>query len=276
MMQGRLKRGQPPDLLKYYVQNSHRKPEDVWANWVLSGYPENIAALVIMPNDESNLDVRLKKLEAEINQSQGGPISQGSEQTKPTQTKQDKGFMARIKANLLLPFYILAVPWAQEIIDQAFFQGNWNLPLHPRSLDGLAGIFTAAFSHSGFAHLIGNSVAFVIFSWLILAKSKRDYWITFLIGWLGGSAVAWLVGPSAVHGLSGVVYTLFGYLLMIGWLEKRIMPLLISIFVLLNYGAFIWGVLPTQPLVAWWGHLIGLLLGMFAAYGVYREPDGGH
>jgi membrane associated rhomboid family serine protease len=59
---------------------------------------------------------------------------------------------------------------------------------------------------------------------------------------------------------------------MIGWLEKRVVPLLISVFVLLNYGAYIWGVLPTQPMVAWWGHLIGLLLGMFAAYGVYREP----
>ncbi len=228
-----------------------------------------------MPNDETNLDARLQQLEAEIHHGQERPLSQGSGQKKPAQPPQKKGLMASIKANALLPFYILAIPWAQEIIDQVFFQGNWNLPLHPRSLDGLVGIFTAAFSHSGFAHLIGNSIAFVIFSWLILAKSKRDYWITFWIGWLGGGAVAWLIGPNSVHGLSGVVYTLFGYLLMIGWLEKRIMPLLISLFVLLNYGAFIWGVLPTQPLVSWWGHLIGLLLGIFAAYGVYREPAKG-
>ena len=203
----------------------------------------------------------------------GVPVSQGTGPQQPANSPGKQGMVARIKANALLPFYILAIPWAQEIIDQVFFGGGWNLPLYPRTLEGLVGLFTAAFSHSGFPHLIGNSIAFVIFSWLILAKSRRDYWITFLIGWLGGGAVAWLVGPSPVHGLSGVVYTLFGYLLMIGWLEKRVVPLLISVFVLLNYGAYIWGVLPTQPLVAWWGHLIGLLLGMFAAYGVYREPS---
>lgn len=226
-----------------------------------------------MANHDPDLQARLRKLEAELNQPQGQPLSQGKEAQQPAKPPSTKGLLARVKANALLPFYILAIPWAQEIIDQVFFRGGWNLPLYPRSMEGLVGVFTAAFSHSGFPHLIGNTIAFVIFSWLILAKSKRDYWITFFIGWLGGGAVAWLVGPSPVHGLSGVVYTLFGYLLMIGWLEKRVVPLLISVFVLLNYGAFIWGVLPTQPLVAWWGHLIGLLLGLLAAYGVYREPS---
>ena len=226
-----------------------------------------------MANNDPDLQARLKKLEAELHRSPGAPLSQGKGSTPPAPKPQTKGLAAGIKANALLPFLILAVPWAQEMIDQIFFDGSWNLPLYPRSLEGLLGIFTAPFSHSGFAHLIGNSIAFVIFSWLILAKSKRDYWITFFIGWLGGGAVAWLVGPGPVHGLSGVVYTLFGYLLAIGWLEKRIVPLLISVFVLLNYGAFIWGILPMQPLVAWWGHLIGLLLGIFAAYGVYREPS---
>jgi len=226
-----------------------------------------------MANHDPDLQARLRKLEAEMNQSQGVPAAQGTGSQQPTKVSSSKGTAARIKANALLPFYILAIPWAQEIVDQVFFQGGWNLPLYPRSLEGIVGIFTAAFSHSGFPHLIGNSIAFVVFSWLILAKSRRDYWITFLIGWLGGGAVAWMVGPGPVHGLSGVVYTLFGYLLMIGWLEKRVMPLLISVFVLLNYGAYIWGVLPTQPMVAWWGHLIGLILGMFAAYGVYREPS---
>jgi membrane associated rhomboid family serine protease len=107
---------------------------------------------------------------------------------------------------------------------------------------------------------------------LILMKSRRDYFVTFCIGWLGGGVVSWLLGPTSVHGLSGVVYTLFGYLLVIGWLERRVVPLMISVFVLLNYSATLWGVLPTNPMVAWWGHLFGLLLGIFAAYGLYREP----
>lgn len=186
--------------------------------------------------------------------------------------KPDKGLLERWKGKAVLPLEILAVPWVQEIVDQVFFRGRWNLPVHPRSLDGIPGIFLSAFSHGNFAHLIGNSIAFTLFSWLILAKSKRDYWITFCIGWIGGGFANWLLGPQSAHGLSGVVYTLFGYLLVIGWLEKRFGSLLISVFVLINYSAFIWGVFPTQPMVAWWGHLFGFILGIFAAYGVYREP----
>lgn len=174
---------------------------------------------------------------------------------------------------VLLPLYILAIPWAQELIDQLVFQGRWNLVVQPRTVAGLPGILTSAFSHAGFGHLIANSIAFTIFSWLILAKSKHDYWITLLVGWIGGGLVCWLLGPQAAHGLSGVVYTLFGYLLAIGWLEKRIWPLLISLFVIINFSYVIFGVLPLQFGVAWWGHLFGLVLGVFSAYSVYRDPQ---
>ena len=87
------------------------------------------------------------------------------------------GWLSRVKANGLLPLQILAIPWVQEIVDQVMFGGRWNLPVHPRSWDGLPGIVLSAFSHADLAHLIGNSIAFTLFSWLILAKSKRDYWI---------------------------------------------------------------------------------------------------
>lgn len=176
------------------------------------------------------------------------------------------------RRRMVLPIAILAIPWVQEIIDQVFFGGRWNFILYPRSVAGIPCIFLSAFSHSGFAHLTANSIGFLIFSWLILLKSDRDFWITFLIGWIGGGAVDWLLAPQPVHGLSGVVYTLFGYLLVIGWLERRFVPLLISIFVFVNYSSVIWGVFPSQPLVAWWGHLFGFALGIFAVFGVYREP----
>lgn len=219
---------------------------------------------------DRELQEEMQRLMAEV---EAGSLSSQSDRSGATahQPKQT-GALAQLKANFFLPLWILAIPWAQESIDQVFFDGNWNLILHPRSLDGIPGIFLSAFSHSGFVHLISNTIGFALFSWLILAKNRRDYWTTFLIGWLGVGVVSWIVGPSSVHGLSGVVYALFGYLLVIGWLERRVVPLLISIFVLINYSATLWGVLPTQPMVAWWGHLIGLVLGIFAAYGVYREP----
>lgn len=222
--------------------------------------------------DDANLQAKLKKLEAELNTAAPPAAPRSADKAVPKPAPGSQSWGQRLKGNALLPVYLLAIPWAQEIVDQVVFGGGWNLPLHPRTVEGVPGIFLSAISHSGFAHLIGNTIGFLIFSWLILAKSRRDYWITLLIGWLGGGVVAWLIGPSSVHGLSGVVYTLFGYLLCIGWLERRVVPLLISMFVLINYSYFIFGMFPTQPMVAWWGHLFGFGLGLVAAYGVYQEP----
>lgn len=223
-----------------------------------------------MTLDDAELRAKLKRIEAELHASALPPEPTAHRHPQPAQT--ESAWLQRWRANFFLPLALLAIPWTQEIVDQVFFGGRWNLPVHPRSIEGIPGIFLSAISHGDFFHLIGNSIGFTIFSWLILAKSRRDYWTVLLIGWLGGGFTTWLLGPNSAHGLSGVVYTLFGYLLFIGWLERRLVPLLISMFVLINYSYFVWGIFPTQPMVAWWGHLFGLLLGIFAAYGVYREP----
>ena len=115
--------------------------------------------------------------------------------------------LARLGGVALVPLLILAVPWTQEIIDQVVFGGRWNLPMVPGG--PFLGVLTAPFSHSGFGHLIGNSLWFLPLSWLVLAKSRGDY----LAVWLGVYATAilvWLFWHQASHGLSGVIYGLLG------------------------------------------------------------------
>ena len=180
--------------------------------------------------------------------------------------------LARLGTNLLIPPLILLIPWTQELIDQLLFRGAWNLPMLPRG--SFWGVLTAPFSHSGFGHLLANSLMFMPLSWLVLTKGRRDY----LAVWLCVYATAipvWLFWPTASHGLSGVVYGLLGYLLLIGWLEKRPLSLLLSVLCLISYG----GVLPSLiPLfspagVSWIGHASGFAGGLLAAWGVHRIPE---
>ncbi len=178
--------------------------------------------------------------------------------------------LARLGLKAALPVLLLAVAWGQELVDQLLFGGRWNLPMLPGG--SILGVFTAPFSHSGFGHLLANSALFLPLSWLVLLRGRRDY----LAVWIGVYVCAipvWLLWPVGSHGLSGVVYGLLGYLLLIGWLEKRPFSLLLSLFCLVSYGAVLPSLIPlfSPAGVSWIGHLSGFLGGVLAAFAVYRE-----
>ena len=87
-----------------------------------------------------------------------------------------------MRGRLLLPVLLLGLAWAQEVFDQVLFAGNWNLAMGP----GLPwwGVLSAPFSHSGFGHLLSNSVIFLVLSWLVLTRGVRDYlsvWVAVLV-----------------------------------------------------------------------------------------------
>jgi membrane associated rhomboid family serine protease len=178
--------------------------------------------------------------------------------------------LSRLQFRSLLPLLLLAVAWGQELVDQLVFAGRWNLPLvHGGPIWGL---LTAPFSHAGFGHLISNSLWFLPLSWLVLLRGVRPY----LLVWLGvflASVPVWLLWPGASHGLSGVIYGLLGYLLLIGWLEKRPFTMLLSAGCLLAYGGLLPSLLPflSPAGVSWIGHASGFLAGLLAALAVYRE-----
>ena len=179
--------------------------------------------------------------------------------------------LARLGTNLLIPPLILLIPLTQELIDQLVFGGGWNLPMTPRG--PFLGVLTAPFSHSGFGHLLANSLMFLPLSWLVLAKSRRDYLAVWLAVILTAIPVWWF-WPTASHGLSGVVYGLLGYLLVIGWLEKRPFSLLLSLIGLLGFGGVLTSLIPlfSPAGVSWIGHFSGFAGGVLAAWAVQREP----
>ena len=176
-----------------------------------------------------------------------------------------------MRARLLLPLLILALAWGQELIDQLIFAGQWNLPMGPDQ--PWWGVITAPFSHAGFGHLMSNSLAFLPLSWLVLSRGMRDYLSVWLSVLLINIPVA-LFWPARSHGLSGVVYGLLGYLLLIGWLERRILSIALGLVAFWLYGSALITLIPgVSPAgVSWIGHSAGFIGGVIAALAVYREP----
>ena len=178
----------------------------------------------------------------------------------------------RVDGLIALPLILLGLAWLQELVDQLLLGGRWNLAMGPGTPWWT--LFTAPFSHQGFGHLLTNSLVFLPLSYLVLARSRRAYlsiWIAVIVL----EIPVWLFWPVGSHGLSGVVYGLLGYLVLIGFLERRPLSILLSTIALLLYGSALPGLLPwASPTgVSWIGHASGFAAGMLAALAVHQSPD---
>ena len=173
---------------------------------------------------------------------------------------------------IALPLILLGIAWLQELIDQLVFAGRWTLAMGPGTPWWT--LFTAPFSHGGSGHLLANSLVFLPLSYLVLARNTRAYvavWIAVILM----EIPVWLFWPVGAHGLSGVVYGLLGYLLLIGFLERRPLAILLSLITLVLFGSALPGLLPwASPAgVSWIGHATGFIAGLITAKVVQKEPQ---
>jgi membrane associated rhomboid family serine protease len=163
---------------------------------------------------------------------------------------------------------LVALAWVMELGD-FLIPGRWldSNGIQPRTLSGLPGIFFAPFLHGGFAHLMANTVPFLVLGFLVMLRGLGTFvGVSLLVMVLGGLAV-WLLAPSnSIHiGASGLIFGYIGYLLARGYFERNFGSLAVAALVALLYGGAIWGVLPGQPGISWQGHLFGFLSGVAAA-----------
>ena len=146
--------------------------------------------------------------------------------------------------------------------------------LVPRSLVGLVGIASMPFLHGSFAHLLSNTVPLFILLALLAGSKARSWEIVAEVVLLGGSLL-WLFGVRGNHiGASGLIFGLVTFLLLSGFLERRMVPLLVSLAVGFLYGGtLVWGVLPQfGSQVSWDGHLWGAVAGGVVSYVLTRKP----
>jgi membrane associated rhomboid family serine protease len=166
--------------------------------------------------------------------------------------------------------------WAVFLLSMALPSLDLNsYGIRPRTLSGLVGIMAAPFLHENFSHILGNTVPLFILLVLLAGSRARSWAVVFDIILLGG-ALLWLFGRSAYHiGASGLIFGLITFLIVSGFLERRIIPLLIAVVVGFWYGGTLFfGVLPRlHSDVSWDGHLCSAVAGVIVAYALARQPD---
>jgi membrane associated rhomboid family serine protease len=158
--------------------------------------------------------------------------------------------------------------WAIELVDLVLLGGALDgFGILPRTPEGLIGIPLHPLLHLGPGHLALNTIGILLFGGLVMLRDPRDFWTAVLLGTLVGGIGVWLFGRPSVHiGASGVVFALFGYLLLTGWFDRSFGAILLSAIVFLTWGSVLVGLSPAQVGVSWEAHLFGFLAGGLTAW----------
>lgn len=163
---------------------------------------------------------------------------------------------------------VVALLWAIELVDLAMLGGALDgLGIRPRTPEGLVGIPLHPLLHLGLGHLALNTIGILLFGGLVMLRDSRDFWTAVVLGTLIGGIGTWLFGRPSVHiGASGVVFALFGYLLLTGWFDRSLGAVFLSALVFLLWGSALFGLSPLQRGVSWEAHLFGFVAGGLTAW----------
>ncbi|NUL44035.1 rhomboid family intramembrane serine protease [Cellulosimicrobium funkei] len=167
---------------------------------------------------------------------------------------------------------LVAVMWILEIID-LFLGGRLNqFGIQPLDPAGLPGILFAPLLHSGFGHLLSNTLPLLVMGAMIAWLTGRWWLITAGI-WLLGGFGTWLIGGLGTNhiGASVIVYGYAAFLVTYGILSRRFTAIAAAVVVVLLYGGIVWGFLPINPRVSWQGHLAGAAAGVVVAFADTRQ-----
>ncbi|MET8678136.1 rhomboid family intramembrane serine protease [Streptomyces sp. NPDC004647] len=162
--------------------------------------------------------------------------------------------------------------WLLEFVDVASGGALDTYGITPREPGELRDIVPAAFLHFGFGHLAANTMPLLVLGFLAALGGIRRFAGVVAVIILASGIGVWLVAPaqSVTAGASGVVFGLFGYLLVRAFVDRRLLYTTVGVLVAVFYGSILWGALPTAAGVSWQGHLFGLLGGVAAAF-LFRD-----
>lgn len=172
----------------------------------------------------------------------------------------------------------VALLWLLEVIDVATGHSLDEFGIVPRSVPELVDVVPASFIHFGFGHVAANSVPLLVLGFLSALGGLRRFLAVCALIIVADGLGVWLISPDNTNtaGASGVVFGLFGFLVVTGFVERRLLGVAVGVLVAAVWGgSILGGIAPTETGISWQGHLIGLVTGVVAAFLFRRRVPGG-
>lgn len=158
-----------------------------------------------------------------------------------------------------------------------------HLGIVPRSAHGLIGILAAPLLHFSWGHLLANLVPLLIFGFLIVVGSVRQFVAVTVLVWLISGLGVWVVAGShtVTVGASGLVFGWLAYLVSRGVFTRRLGQIALGLVLLVIYGGLFWsGIIKLAAAdiggvvnISWQAHLFGAIGGALAAF-LVAKADG--
>lgn len=185
----------------------------------------------------------------------------------------DKKEKNQFIAAIFYPFILVFAMVLVFVVEQLFHFNFGSFGIYPRRISGLIGVLTAPFIHGDFSHLLNNSIPLLILGASLFYFYKEIALKVFLWIFFMGGLWTWVSAREAYHiGASGVVYGLFSFLLISGFIRKSLQLIAISFFVVFVYGSMVWGIFPIKIEISFEGHFWGFMAGVILA--VYYRKQG--
>ncbi|WP_349828778.1 rhomboid family intramembrane serine protease [Brevibacterium litoralis] len=135
------------------------------------------------------------------------------------------------------------------------------------------GIVASPVLHSGWPHLISNTVPFLVLGLLVALDGVRRFWLVTVIVAVVSAVGTWVVNvPGTLTvGASGLVFGYFGYLLVRAFIARSlghaILYAVIALVVGVAYGSsMVVGILPIHQGISWQAHFFGAVGGGLAVW----------
>ena len=179
--------------------------------------------------------------------------------------KQD---IQRIMLAAAKPLFLIFILYMLKIVEVGMHWDLSHLGIYPMEKRGVFGILTHPLIHSGFSHLLANTLPLFFLSWCLFYFYRRIAGKIFILIWIGAGLLTFIIGKPGWHiGASGLIYGLAFFLFFSGILRKHVPLVALSLLVTFLYGSLVWNMFPqfASSTTSWEGHLGGAAAGIAAA-----------